>query len=106
MNDIAASARNQTLKRLKSQNYKIPEERDARVVAKRVAEELCTVNVVREYIHKKIFDAQQKNAIDDFRDWRWIERWDSSKQYCLKAETEKALRIMKKCCEHRLQSET
>jgi hypothetical protein len=74
--------------------YEIPAERDARVVAKRVAEELCTVDVVSEYINQKILEAQQNDAIDELRDWRWIERWDSTKHYCLRTETEKALRKM------------
>ncbi len=88
--------------RLKSRRilklYKIPAERDARVVAKRVAEELCTVDVVSEYISQKIFEAKQNSAIDELRDWRWIEQFDSTKQYCLQSETEKALRKMNRFC--------
>jgi hypothetical protein len=78
--------------------YKIPTERDARVVAKRVAEEVCGADAVSEYIRQKIFDAQQKKVTDELRDWRWIERWDSTNQYCLKTETEKAVCRMKRFC--------
>lgn len=78
--------------------YKIPAERDARVVAKRVAEEVCGTDAVSEYIRQKIFDAQQKKVTDEFRDWRWIEKCDSTKPYCLQSETEKALRKMKRFC--------
>jgi hypothetical protein len=78
--------------------YKIPAEREARVVAKRVAEELCGVDVVSEYIRQKILDARQKKAIDEVRDWRWIEQYDSTKMYCLQSETEKAVRKMNRFC--------
>jgi hypothetical protein len=75
--------------------YRIPAERDARVVAKRVAEGLCGADVVREYIRQKISDAQRRKATDEVRDWRWIEKWDSAGSYCLQSETEMAVRKMK-----------
>ena len=77
--------------------YEIPAERDAKVVAKRVAEELCGVDVVREYIRQKIIDGRQKRAIyeDEVRDWRWIEKWDSANLYCLQSETKTAVQKMK-----------
>jgi hypothetical protein len=78
--------------------YRIPTERDARVVAKRVAEEVCGADAVSEYIRQKIFDAQQKKVTDELRDWRWIEECDSTKPYCLQSETEKARRKMNRFC--------
>lgn len=73
--------------------YEIPAEREARVVAKRIAEELCGVHVVREYISQKIIDGQEKKAIgeDEVLDWQWIKEWDSAKQYCLQSETKMAV---------------
>ncbi|MFZ0337460.1 MAG: hypothetical protein WAL45_05470 [Terracidiphilus sp.] len=75
--------------------YKIPAERDARVVAKRVAEGLCGVDVVREYIRQRISNAQRRKDIDGVRDWRWIEKRDSAESYCLQSETKMAIRKMK-----------
>src|ERR1039458_4847042 len=77
--------------------YEIPAERDAKVVAKRVAEELCGVDVVREYIRQRIIDGRQKRAIyeDEVRDWRWVKKWDSENTYCLQSETKTAVQKMK-----------
>jgi hypothetical protein len=75
--------------------YEIPVERDARVVAKRVAEGLCGADVVREYTRQKISDARRRKAVDEVRDWRWIEKRDSAESYSLQSETKMAVRKMK-----------
>jgi hypothetical protein len=65
----------------------IPIEREARIIAKRVAEELCGADIVHQYILRKIADCV---TTEDFDDWQWIERLDSSTSYDLARETELA----------------
>jgi hypothetical protein len=73
--------------------YEIPTEREAKAVAKHIAEELCGTDVVREYIRERINDGRQKIAIyeDEIRDWRWIQEWNSKNRYCLQSETKMAV---------------
>lgn len=65
----------------------IPFEREARIVAKRVAEELCGTDMVHQYILRKIAD---RVTCEDVNDWQWIEQLDSSASYNLARETELA----------------
>lgn len=64
----------------------IPIEREARIVAKHVAERLCGADQVHEYILRKIADSTRP---EDINDWGWI-RGNSSTSYDLKRETELA----------------
>ena len=67
----------------------IPTEREARIVAKRVAEDLCGTDVVHQYILRKIAD---RASIMDVDDWQCIERLESSTPYDLANETVLAFR--------------
>lgn len=84
--------------------YEIPTEREARVVAKCIAEKLCDPEGVKRYIARKIKDAEYQvcSKVDDggsldrediqnwqneIDDWRFIQRLDESISYDLAART-------------------
>jgi hypothetical protein len=87
--------------------YEIPIEKEARIIAKRIAEKekLCGTEQVANYIARKISDADdhinsgansvgalEENEIkqwqDEAKDWRFIQELDSSIPYDLATETE------------------
>lgn len=79
--------------------YEIPTEREARIVAKHIARELCGRESVEEYIARKIEFAENRlrSKPDDndhlkkwqaeIDDWRFIQRLDESNSYDLAVET-------------------
>jgi hypothetical protein len=83
--DRSLWAANTILSRISGINItKLPYEREARIVSKRVAEKLCGVDIVHQYILRKIGDA---GACEEVKDWQLIERLDSSTPYDLENET-------------------
>jgi hypothetical protein len=67
--------------------FDIPSEREARVVAKRVAENICGQEAVAEYIEGRVQGATAANDGADLSDWEFVRQLDSSKPYCLAGET-------------------
>jgi hypothetical protein len=61
----------------------IPIEKDARVIAKRVAENLCGADRVGEYIHKKIVEPGE-----DVDDWHFVLKLKPSDSVDLVPETQ------------------
>jgi Zn-dependent peptidase ImmA (M78 family) len=86
--------------------YEIPTEKEARITAKRIAEKLCGMEQVAHYIARKISDADSRGALeadeikqweDEAKDWRFIQKLDSSISYDLEIETE---RVRRRLAEH------
>jgi len=90
-------------------DYEIPIEKEARIIAKRVAEKLCGKEQVDQYIARKIneanchinSDANFKNILEndeikqwknEAEDWRFIQTLGSNISYNLTAETEQVAR--------------
>ena len=64
----------------------IPHEREARIVAKRVAVRLCGADAVRQYIDRRISENVTANDADD---WRFNQQLDPSVPYDLSRETKR-----------------
>lgn len=73
--------------------FDIPTEREARIVSKRVAENLFRAEDVREYIDSKI--AEPINT-DDAADWKFVQGIDTSTPYDLAAETKMIFQRLKR----------
>ncbi len=68
-------------------SYDIPIEREARIVAKHIAERVCGVDAVKQYILRR---QGIRLTDEDAEDWKLIETLDSSQSYDLENETELA----------------
>lgn len=75
----------------------VPCERDARIVSKRVAEKLCDVRNVKEYIDQKIREAEAKCDWSDRGDWEFIRDLDPSAPYDLAQATGFIFPRLKQC---------
>lgn len=72
----------------------VPHEREARIVAKRVAESLLGAEVVRQHVDAKMAEFVSEQ---DAADWDCIQRLDSSAHYDLAAETMVFFRRLTSC---------
>jgi hypothetical protein len=67
--------------------FDIPSEREARIIAKRVAERICGQGAVAEYIERKVEEATADGDAGELSDWEFIRQLDASARYCLAGET-------------------
>ncbi len=70
----------------------IPTEREARIVAKTIAENLCGSLAVSKYIDRRI---SENLTVRDVKDWRVIRELDSSSPYDLAQETRNIFRQLR-----------
>jgi hypothetical protein len=67
----------------------IPIEREARIIAKRIASRLCGVDKVEQYIARKIKEGAEA---EDIADWAFVQRLDASIYFDLESETQTSFR--------------
>jgi hypothetical protein len=70
----------------------IPHEREARIVAKRAAIELCGSDAVKQYVERKI---REGNSTMEVEDWQFSLRLDPSITYDLAGETKRIFQRLK-----------
>jgi hypothetical protein len=69
----------------------VPHEREARIVAKRVATEICGLDAVKQYIERKI----REGSTTDAEDWRFSLQLDPSISYDLEGETKRIFKRLR-----------
>jgi hypothetical protein len=81
-NDEAMMRVNDEIKQFATAWSDIPIERDARIVAKRVAEEIYGDEDVKQYLEKRV-----KDHFDDANDWQFVSSIDTSRPYDVSVES-------------------
>jgi hypothetical protein len=75
--------------------YQLPFEQEARIVSKRVAENLCGNERVEQYIDTKASEALAANDSNDACDWQFVRQLALSSSYDLASQTQQFFQQMK-----------
>src|SRR5207302_3412723 len=89
VNSLLTHLSKQTIKTTGLKVFQIPIERQARIVSKRVAEQLCGVSVVGQYIDRRI---DEKITPEDLEDWQFVQKLSHSVTSDLEEETKSLFR--------------
>lgn len=75
--------------------WELPNNREAMIIAKRVADSVCGKEAVKDFIHTQIEDAKDSHNVSKAQLWQWVKTFKPSDSYDLARETDRLVQQYK-----------
>jgi hypothetical protein len=69
--------------------WELPNNREAMIIAKKVADSVCGKEAVQDFVHTQIEDAKNSHNASKAQLWQWVKTFKSSASYDLLRETDR-----------------